>query len=183
MTLAKTALQTAALLLAAVPVAAVAAQPAPSVRAPVPAPVIAPAPPAWTVTSDEARGVVRISAAAKGGAAQFAGGCNRSSSDPGIAGAFSGYHGDGLRTDGQIEHVAFYVRGADWQDAFSVRLRYAAASHSWQFDRPLAPVFLSSFSRGATLAVVNSRNQEIFAFDLTGSTAATRVLRTVCGLE
>jgi hypothetical protein len=43
-------------------------------------------------------------------------------------------------------------------------------------------VFLSSFSRGATLAVVNSRNQEIFAFDLTGSTPAVRAMRTVCGI-
>ena len=188
MTFAKTALQTAALLLAGmpvagVPVAAAAAQPAPSMRTPVPAPVTPAAPPAWTVSPDEARGIVRISAAARGGSAQFAGGCSRSSSDPGIAGVFSGYHGNGLRTDGQIEHVAFYVRGADWQDAFSVRLRYAAASHSWQFDRPLAPVFLSSFSRGATLAVVNSRNQEVFAFDLTGSTAATRAMRTLCGYK
>jgi hypothetical protein len=98
-------------------------------------------------------------------------------------GTFSGYTGAGLRTDGQIEHVAFYVRGGEWQDAFSVRLRYSAASHAWEFAKPLAPVFLNSFSRGATLAVVNSRNQEIFAFDLTGSTAAARAIRTACQFE
>lgn len=175
MTLTKTALQTAFLLLVAAPAAA---QPTRSVPASGPVP----APSAWTVSSDEARGAVEIAAIAKGGTAQFVGGCSRSS-EPGIFGAVSRYRGDGLRTDGQMEHVAFYVRGEDWQDAFSVRLRYSAVSRTWEIARPLAPVFLSSFSRGAALAVVNSRNQEIFSFDLTGSTAATRAMRTVCGLK
>ncbi|MBV1687403.1 hypothetical protein KRR38_06860 [Novosphingobium sp. G106] len=209
MTFATPALKTAALLLAAIPVAAATAQPVPAARparpaapkpaaprpaapkpaakpAPkpvaVPAPVVPAGPPAWTVSSDEARGVVQIVADAKGATAHFSGGCSKFSSTPGMVGALSNYHGDGLRTDGEIEHVAFYARGADWQDAFSVRLRYSAGTHSWQFDRPLPPVFLNSFSRGATLAVVNSRNQEIFAFDLTGSTPAVRAMRTVCGI-
>ena len=202
MTFAKTALCTAALLLAAAPVVVAAVQPAAPARvvrpvpkpapkpalkpaaapAPAPVPAVPSGPPVWTVSSDDTRGVVRITAEAQGGAAQFTGGCSRSSSAPGMGGAFSGYQGDGLRTDGQIEHVAFYARGADWQDAFSVRLRYSAATHSWQFDKPLAPVFLSSFSRGATLAVVNSRNQEVFSFELTGSTAAVKTMRTVCGI-
>lgn len=172
MTFAKTAVRTAVLLLAAAPVLPAAAQPAPS----------APAPSAWTVSPDEARGAVELAATARDGSVQFVGGCSKFS-DPGLAGAFSRYRGAGLRTDGQIEHVAFYVRGADWQDAFSVRLRYSAATRSWVFAQPLAPVFLGSFSRGATLAVVNNRNQEIFAFDLTGSTAAVRAMRTTCGLE
>lgn len=177
MTFAKSAGLTAALVLAAAPAIAAAAQPAP------PAVTVPPVErSAWTVVSDEARGTVRISAIAKGGAAQFTGGCSRSG-EPGLWGAFSAYQGDGLRTNGQVEHVAFYARGAEWQDAFSVRLRYSAASGSWEFAKPLAPVFLSSFSRGATLAVVNSRNQEVFSFDLTGSTAATRTMRAVCGIE
>lgn len=209
MIFAKPALKTAALLLAAIPAAAVMAQSVPAARParpavprppaprpvapkpaakPAPKPVAAPAPvvpagpPAWTVSSDETRGVVQIIADAKGGTAHFSGGCSRAAATPGMVGALSGYHGDGLRTDGEIEHVAFYARGADWQDAFSVRLRYSAGTHSWQFDRPLPPVFLNSFSRGATLAVVNSRNQEVFAFDLTGSTPAVRAMRTVCGI-
>ncbi|HEX8056165.1 MAG TPA: hypothetical protein VF481_05860 [Novosphingobium sp.] len=209
MIFAKPALKTAALLLAAMPVTAAMAQSAPAARParpaaakpavprpaapkpaakPAPKPVAAPAPvvpagpPAWTVTTDETRGVVQIIADAKGGTAHFSGGCSRAASTPGMVGALTNYHGDGLRTDGEIEHVAFYARGADWQDAFSVRLRYSAANHAWLFDRPLAPVFLNSFSRGATLAVVNSRNQEVFAFDLTGSTPAVRAMRTVCGI-
>ena len=172
MTFASKALQTVVLLLAAVPAAA----------QQVAAPSVPAAPPAWSVSADEASGAVEIAATAKGGAAQFAGGCSKSS-QPGLLGAFSGYRGNGLRTDGQIEHVAFYARGEGWQDAFAVQLRYSAASQAWEFVKPLAPVFLSSFSRGATLAVVNSRNQEVFAFDLTGSTAAVRAMRTVCGLE
>lgn len=171
-------MRTAPLFLAMAPVMPVGAQPTRAVPASWPVP----APSAWTVSSDEARGAVEIAAIAKGGMAQFVGGCAKSS-EPGLIGTFSQYRGDGLRTDGQIEHVAFYVRGEDWQDAFSVRLRYSAASRTWEIARPLAPVFLSSFSRGATLAVVNSRNQEIFSFDLTGSTAATRAMRAVCGLE
>jgi hypothetical protein len=194
MTFARTAMPIAVLLVSA---PALSAAPQPAARsapksAPQPAPKPTPqaqatpsvpaAPPAWTVTPDETRGVVQLSATAKGGAAQFVGGCSKSA-DPGLNGAFSGYRGAGLRTDGQTEHVAFYVRGAEWQDAFSVRLRYSAATRSWEFERPLAPVFLSSFSRGATLAVVNSRNEEVFAFDLTGSTAAVRTIRTVCGSD
>ncbi|MBW8755934.1 MAG: hypothetical protein JF595_17685 [Sphingomonadales bacterium] len=173
MTFPTTRLPTAMLLLAATPLMPLAAQPAP--------PLPGTAPPTWTVLSDETRGKVVIAAAAKGGTVQFLGGCSKSA-DPGLAGAFSHYRGAGLRTDGQMEHVAFYVRGADWQDAFSVRLQYSAATGTWQFAKPLAPVFLSSFSRGATLAVVNSRNQEIFSFDLTGSTTAVRTMRAVCGI-
>ena len=135
------------------------------------------APSTWTVVQDETR--VRIAAASKDGTTQFLGGCDKGA-EPGLMGAFSRYRGAGLRTDGQIEHVAFYARGEGWQDAFAVELRYSPASHSWEFVKPLAPVFLSSFSRGATLAVVNSRNQEVFAFDLTGSTAAVKAMRTVC---
>jgi hypothetical protein len=138
--------------------------------------------PAWTVASDEIRGTVEISAIAKGGAVRFVGGCDKDAA-PGIVGAFSQYRGGGLRADGQIESVAFYARGEDWQDAFAVQLRYVPSRGAWVFAKPLSPVFLASFSRGATLAVVNSRNEEIFAFDLTGSTAATRALRTVCGLK
>ena len=168
----KTSARVASLLLLAG--ASATAQPVP------PAPVATPS--AWTVTADELRGAVEISANAKDGAVEFEASCSKYS-DPGLVGAFSGYPGDGLRTDGQIEHVAFYARGSEWQDAFAVQLRYSAASRSWEFARPLSPVFLSSFSRGATLAVVNSRNEEIFSFDLTGSTAATKVIRTVCGYD
>jgi hypothetical protein len=141
----------------------------------------APAPSAWTVTPDQAGGTVEIAATAKRGAAQFVGGCS-SGAEPGFTGAFSGYGGSGLRTDGQIEKVAFYVRGEEWQDAYAVQLRYSAAERAWRIAKPIAPVFLSSFSRGATLAVVNSRNEEVFSFDLTGSTAATRAMRSVCGI-
>lgn len=172
MTLAKSALH-AAMVLAAAPVLPAAAQPVPA--APAPAPSV------WTVLTDEARGAVQIAAAAKGGTAIFVGGCRKGAA-PGLTGAFSRYRGTGLRTDGATEHVAFYARGEEWQDAFSVRLRYSAETQSWAFEKPLPPVFLSSFSRGATLAVVNSRNQEVFSFELTGSTAAVRALRTVCGI-
>jgi hypothetical protein len=133
------------------------------------------------VSGNDARGSVEIAATAKGGTAQFVGGCSKSA-NPGFVGTFSGYQGGGLRTDGQVEHVAFYVRGAEWQELYSVRLQYSAASKSWEIVKPLAPVFLNSFSRGGTLAVVNSSNQEVFAFDLTGSTAAVKAMRSVCGI-
>ena len=174
MTAFKTTLRIAALsLLPLVPVP-VLAQSAPAVKPPAPA-----APPAWTVTSDTTRGVVGIMATSKGGTVQFLGGCSKAA-EPGLSGAFSNYQGSGLRTDGQVERVAFYARGEEWQDAFSVRLRYQAGSRSWEIAQTISPVFLSSFSRGATLAVVNSRNEEVFSFDLTGSTAAVRAMRTVC---
>jgi hypothetical protein len=172
MTFAKTKLLTAALLLAA-PIVPAAAQPVPAAP---------PAPPAWSVATNEARGAVTISSTAKGGVVQFAGGCRRGA-EPGLTGAFANYRGTGLRTDGQIDTVAFYARGEEWQDAFAVQLRYSAATQSWGFVHTLSPVFFASFSRGATLAVVNSRNEEIFTFDLTGSTAAVKAMRTVCEIE
>lgn len=138
------------------------------------------APAAWTVSSDEASGTVEIAATAKDGAVRFVIGCSRSA-EPGLTGSITGYRGAGLRA-GQIEQVLFYAGGEDWRDAFSVRLRYAPAARSWEFAAPLTPLFLSAFSRGAALSVVNGRNQEVFAFDLTGSTAATRTMRAVCGL-
>lgn len=182
MILANTVTRAAALMFAiviALPVAAQQKSAAPIVPVVPAAPV--PVPPAWTVSVNEARGAVQIASTAKEGTAQFAGGCIKSA-NPGFAGAFSGYQGGGLRTDGQIEQVSFYVRGGGWQDLYSVRLQYSAANEAWEIAKPLAPVFLNSFSRGATLAVVNSRNEEVFTFDLTGSTAAVQKMRTVCGI-
>jgi hypothetical protein len=179
MTLANNVTRTAALLVAAAiaqPVAAQQKSAAPIVPV---APV--PAPPAWTVSVNDARGAVQVTATAKGGTAQFVGGCIKSA-DPGFTGAISGYEGGGLRTDGQIEHVSFYVQGGAWQELYSVRLQYSAANKAWEIAKPLAPVFLNSFSRGATLAVVNSRNEQVLTFDLTGSTAAVQKMRTVCGI-
>lgn len=158
------------LLAAAVPAAAQPAETPPA------------APPVWQVRQDPQRGTVEIAATAIDGSTRFVGGCSRSRPD-GLAGAFSGYRGKGLRTDGTVEVVAVYARGEGWQDAFAVRLRYSPARGAWEIAKPLAPVFLSSFSRGGSLAVVNSRNEEVFSFDLTGSTAATRVMRDVCGFE
>jgi hypothetical protein len=150
-------------------------------RAPVPVPAPVQAPSAWTVAADEASGSVRIAATAKDGGVRFTGRCG-GSSETGISGAFSGYRGSALATDGEATRVAFYVRGAEWQDLFSVPLRYSVTSGAWELEKPLAPVFLSSFSRGATLAVV-VRNEEIFSFDLTGSAAAAKAMRAVCGLD
>lgn len=172
MTFDHTAMRTAVFLIAMAASLPAAAQPAPARTAS--------APSAWSVWSDEARGSVEIAATAKEGVARFVLRCGKSS-EPGLAGVFTGYSGTGLRADGEVEHVALYARGEEWRDAFSVRLRYSAATRSWEFVSPLSPIFLSSFSRGATLAVVNSRNQELFVFDLTGSTAATRTMRTICG--
>ena len=177
----KTTIAQLALVVLAVAAQPAAAQPTGRPAAPV-APAPAAPPPAWTVTSDQANGSVEIAALAKDGTTRFVGGCAKAG-EPGITGVFSNYRGAGLRSDGQIENVAFYARGEDWQDAFSVQLRYSAESGGWQFAKPLSPVFLASFSRGATLAVVNKRNQEVFLFDLTGSTAAVRAMRGVCGLK
>lgn len=180
MTRAVTSTRAAALLLVVTLAPSAAAQQPPSPAVAPVAPAIT-APPAWTVSANEANGAVEIAATAKEGTAQFIGGC-RKSNDPGFVGAFSNDQGGKLRTDGQIEQVAFYVRGAEWQDFYSVRLQYSPASKSWKIAKPLSPVFLNSFSRGGTLAVVNSRNEEVFAFDLTGSTAAVRTMRAVCGI-
>lgn len=170
----------AALLLAVACAPSVAAQDKPAAPAAPAAPETV-APPAWTVSANDVSSSVQISATAKGGKAQFVGGCSKSN-EPGFVGAFSNYKGGGLRTDGEVEHVSVYLQGAEWQDLYSVRLQYVPASKSWQIAKPLAPVFLNSFSRGGTLAVVNSRNEELFTFDLTGSTAAVRTMRTVCGI-
>lgn len=163
----------AAVLLFAVGSVSAAAQPV--------APKPAAAPSAWTVTANEAAGTVRAAATAKDGTVRFVIGCS-AASPSGLSGLISGYRGAGLRSDGEIDTVAFYAEGADWRDAYAIRLRYSAARQGWELARPLSPIFLSSFSRGATLSVVDGRNQEIFAFDLTGSTAATSALRRGCGL-
>lgn len=181
MTFTKAATAIVSLLLVAAPASAQQARPVrPPAAAPAPTPT--PAPSAWTISTDEARGVVELSSVAKGGAAHFIGGCSRSS-EPGFTGTFTQYGGDGLRRDGQTEYVAFYFRGEEWQDAFSVQLRYSAARQGWEIAKPISPVFVSSFSRAATLVVVNSRIQDVFSFDLTGSTAAARAMRTVCGYD
>ena len=171
-TIARTALIAAVLMngaASAVPAGAQSAEPAP-------------VPPAWTATPDEARGAVEIAAMSKDGAVRFVGGCDKAS-EPGLTGSFSGYRGDALRKDGQIDRVIVYASGEDWRDAFSVQLRYDATGNSWQIAKPLAPVFLRSFSRGGTLTLANGRGQDVFVFDLTGSTAAVRTMRKVCGFE
>lgn len=182
MILANTATRATALLFAAAIASPALGQSAPAPASGGPAPAATPAaPPAWSVSTNEASGTVRITATAKGSPVKFVGGCSRAGG-PVFVGSISGYQGNGLRTDGQEEHVSFYSRGAEWQEHYSVRLKYSPASKSWEIAKPLAPVFLNSFSRGGTLAVVNSRNEELFVFDLTGSTAAVRAMRTVCGI-
>jgi hypothetical protein len=173
MPLAKTTMTIAGLSLAAVAQPAF-SQPVPTV------PIVSPS--AWTITTDAARGVVQIASTAKGGAARFVGGCSKFA-DPGFLGTFSGYRGTGLRTDGEVERVLFYVRGGDWQEAFSAQLRYSASSGTWEIVKALPPVFVNSFSRGGTLAVLNDGLKELFAFDLTGSTAAAKAMRQICGFQ
>lgn len=138
------------------------------------------APPAWAIRPS-GEGSAEISATAHGGAATFVGGCSRLAG-PGFGGAFARYSGNGLqRIDGEIERVLFEVSGQEWKEAFSAQLRYSAATRSWELAKILAPVFVDSFSRGQTLAVVNGQRQEVFAFDLTGSTGAARAMRNACG--
>jgi hypothetical protein len=146
------------------------------------APPAAPPPSTWTVTPDAARGLVQISATATDGSTLFVGGCNKLA-EPGFIGAFSHYGGGKLRTDGGNERALFEVSGAEWKEAFAVQLHYVADSGSWEIVGAIAPVFLASFSRGGQLTVLNGQQQKVFAFDLTGSTAATRTMRDVCGLQ
>lgn len=152
---------------------------------PAPAQPIAPAaivpPDAWTVAPDTARGLVQIGKTAVDGRTIFTGGCNKLY-DPGFSGTISRYGGSGLqRAGGQIERVLFEIEGEDWKEAFSAQLRYVAGSGSWEIAKVLAPVFVNSFSRGSKLTVRNSRREKVISFDLTGSSAAARTMRAVCG--
>jgi hypothetical protein len=174
MILAPTAACRAIMLVAAASSGSVAAQ----TTAPAKIPSAAPA---WTISSVAGSGAVEVSATANDGVSRLVIGCSRSD-EPGLTGVFSGYRGAGLRTDGQIEPLSLFANGEEWRETFSVRLRYVAASRAWEFATPLSPLFLRSFSRGATLSVINARNAEVLTFDLTGSTAATRAMRGGCGL-
>lgn len=139
------------------------------------------APDAWTVAPDPARGLVQIGKTAKDGRTVFTGGCN-ALYDAGFSGTISRYGGPGLqRIGGQIERVLFEVDGDGWKEAFSAQLRYVASSGSWEIAKVLAPVFVNSFSRGATLTVRNSAREKVITFDLAGSSAAARTMRSVCG--
>lgn len=146
------------------------------------APAVTP-PDAWTVAPDPARGLVQIGKTAQDGRTVFTGGCN-SLYEPGFSGTISRYSGSGLqRVGGQIERVLFEVEGEEWKEAFSAQLRYVASSDSWEIAKVLAPVFVNSFSRGATLTVRNAARQKVITFDLTGSSAAARTMRSVCGFQ
>lgn len=147
-----------------------------------PVPAKAPgAPSAWSISADSGRGAAEIAATAKDGAGRLILGCSKAG-EPELAGVIAGYRGAGLRADGAVEPALLYASGEDWRDAFSIRLRYSAARRGWELAHPLSPLFLRSFSRGSSLVLVNSQNQDVLAFDLTGSTAATRAMRTTCGL-
>jgi hypothetical protein len=149
-------------------------------RQPVTPPAITP-PNAWTVAPDTARGLVQIGKTATDGRTVFTGGCN-SLYDAGFSGTISRYNGTGLqRIGGQVERVLFEIDGEEWKEAFSAQLRYVASSGSWEIAKVLAPVFVNSFSRGATLTVRNANREKVITFDLTGSSAAARTMRSVCG--
>jgi hypothetical protein len=150
--------------------------------APVPSPTpSAPPPGSWTVTVDPSGSSVKIGQSAVGGDGRFVGSCRRGD-DPGLKGAFTGYSGARLaKVDGQIERTMFEVRGGGWRDAYAVQLRYVAKTGSWEFTKILPPVFVDSFSRGGELVVLNSQREEVFTFDLTGSTNAARTMRATCG--
>ena len=139
-------------------------------------------PEAWAVNGTRA-GPVSASKNAVDGGALLVLRCGKGA-QPGLSGEFLHYGGTGLRAvDGQTERTLFEVRGGDWKEAFAVQLGYTARSGSWETVNTLAPVFVSSFSRGNTLTVRNSAGQEVFSFDLTGSTAAARALRDRCGFQ
>jgi len=170
-------------ILSAAALASVLAQPAvaQSVAKPIVAPPAVSSPDAWTVAPDPARGLVQIGKTAADGRTTFTGGCN-SLYDPGFSGTISRYNGTGLqRSGGQIERVLFEIDGEGWKEAFSAQLRYVASSNSWEIAKVLAPVFVNSFSRGGTLTVRNAAREKVMSFDLTGSSAAARTMRSVCG--
>lgn len=175
------AISTLALLTFTVGATPLLAQPA-TPPAPVPGSTpSAPPPGSWTVTVDPSGSSVKISQPAVGGDGRFVGSC-RSGGEPGMKGAFTGYDGARLpKVDGQVERTMFEVRGGGWRDAYAVQLRYVAKTGSWEFTNILPPVFVDSFSRGAQLVVLNSQRQEVFTFDLTGSTNAARTMRATCG--
>jgi hypothetical protein len=136
----------------------------------------------WSVSANPGQSMVQIDKVSIGGNAQFNGGCSKAIG-AGFIGAFSHYRGAALQTaDGASERVLFEVTGEDWKEAFAAQLRYSAVSGSWEIAQPIAPVFLASFSRGQALTIVNAQRQKVFSFDLTGSTAAVRAMRCVCGL-
>jgi hypothetical protein len=139
-------------------------------------------PDSWSVSASPGQSMVQIGKVAIGGNAQFMGGCSKAIGE-GFIGTFSRYRGAGLQTiGGESERVLFEVTGEDWKEAFAAQLRYSPVSGSWEIANPIAPVFLASFSRGQELSVLNSQRQKVFSFDLTGSTAAVRAMRSVCGL-
>lgn len=174
MTLIKITARIVPMLLSALPVG-LAAQP---ISTAPPGQPVPPPSPAWTITTNEGSKSVQIAATATGGTTQLILACK--AGQDGLSGGLARYQGGGLRTDGEVEALSVFAEGTDWRDAFSIRVRYIAANRTWVLANPLSPVFLGSFSRGAKLTVVNSRNQEILNFDLTGSTAATRAMRGNC---
>lgn len=141
--------------------------------------IIAPA--AWSVRPNPAQSAVHIGKTSLDGQSRFLGGCSKALGD-GLTGTFADYTGSDLqRLDGAAERVLVEVSGEAWKEAFAAQLRYVAATRSWALVKPLAPIFVASFSRGAKLTVLNGERRQVFSFDLTGSTAAARTMREVCG--
>lgn len=139
------------------------------------------APEAWGVRPNPSQAMVNISKIGLDGRTRFLGGCSKALGE-GLSGTFADYAGAALqRVDGDAERVLVEIRGEAWKEAFAAQLRYAAGTRSWTLARPLAPIFVASFSRGARMTVLNAERQEVFSFDLTGSTAAARTMREVCG--
>lgn len=148
-------------------------------------PVAAPTAPveSWSAVANTSRPAAQIGKTATDGVTRFSGGCSQLAG-PGFSGRIVGYSGGELQAvDGQSERVIMEVRGAEWREVFAAQLRYNARDRSWELANTLAPIFVSSFSRGGTLTVLNSQWRPVVAFDLTGSTNAARIMREACGFQ
>ncbi|MCK9542027.1 MAG: hypothetical protein M0R03_08360 [Novosphingobium sp.] len=135
---------------------------------------------AWNVQTGASGASIQIGQVAEDGSATLTASCENGK--PGVTGTLSGYAGADLqRVNGQAERAIIFVEGAEWRDAFTLQLRYAAAAGQWQLARLLSPVFLDSFARGGRMVLVNSKWQDVAAFGLTGSANAAKAMREACG--
>lgn len=123
-----------------------------------------------------------VSAMSSDGTVGLSGGCN-ALLGPGFHVTLYNYDGTALqRIDDRSEPVFFEISFRDGSSQrFRVPMHYYEPEEAYVLSEMLPVAFLDAFARGDRLAIRNVAGVSVGDWELTGTAAARRVMRELCG--
>jgi hypothetical protein len=134
----------------------------------------------WSASGRAGNAGVRAMSA--DGTVELSGGCN-ALSGPGFHVTLHHYGGTALqRIDNRSEPVFFEVSFRDGSSQrFRAPMHYYEPEEAYVLSEKLPVAFLDAFARGDNLTIRNVAGVSVADWELTGTAAARRVMRNLCG--